>query len=48
MRKERKCEKVGLLGFCMGGALTIAASSSIKEIDAASPFYGNFKKKLLF
>lgn len=26
------CKKVGLLGFCMGGALTIASISSITDI----------------
>lgn len=28
------------MGFCMGGALTIAAISSIQGWKAASPFYG--------
>ena len=34
------CKKVGILGFCMGGALTIVASSFIPGFDAAAPFYG--------
>lgn len=34
------CKKVGVTGFCMGGALAIAAISKSKEIDAAAPFYG--------
>lgn len=34
------CKKVGVTGFCMGGALAIAAMSHSKEIDAAAPFYG--------
>eukprot|EP01118_Nematostelium_gracile_P001909 TRINITY_DN11973_c0_g1_i2.p1 TRINITY_DN11973_c0_g1~~TRINITY_DN11973_c0_g1_i2.p1 ORF type:complete len:245 (+),score=84.66 TRINITY_DN11973_c0_g1_i2:22-735(+) len=37
--KKNGAKKVGVLGFCMGGALTIA-SSQVPEIDAAVPFYG--------
>lgn len=36
----RSNAKVGALGFCMGGALTIAAASNIPELAAAVPFYG--------
>lgn len=36
----KHCKKVGILGFCMGGALTIAAVASIPGFDAAAPFYG--------
>jgi carboxymethylenebutenolidase len=32
--------KVAVLGFCMGGALAIAAAVHIPEIAAAVPFYG--------
>jgi len=32
--------KVGVLGFCMGGALTILAAVQIQELDAAVCFYG--------
>ncbi len=32
--------KVGALGFCMGGALTVAASVHVPELDAAVCFYG--------
>lgn len=32
--------KVGVTGFCMGGALTIAAAARIPEVSAAVPFYG--------
>ncbi len=32
--------KVGITGFCMGGAYTFAATSAIPEIAAAVPFYG--------
>jgi carboxymethylenebutenolidase len=32
--------KVGVMGFCMGGALTFAAGCKIPKIDALVPFYG--------
>ena len=32
--------KVGVMGFCMGGALALAAAVSCSEISAAAPFYG--------
>jgi carboxymethylenebutenolidase len=32
--------KVGILGFCMGGALSFAAATKIPELAAAVPFYG--------
>jgi carboxymethylenebutenolidase len=32
--------KVGLMGFCMGGALTVAAAVHVPEIAAAVCFYG--------
>jgi carboxymethylenebutenolidase len=32
--------KVAVMGFCMGGALTIAAAVHIPEADAAVCFYG--------
>ncbi len=32
--------KVGCVGFCMGGALTLLAASNAVEIDAAVTFYG--------
>ncbi|WP_310388801.1 dienelactone hydrolase family protein [Roseateles sp.] len=34
------CSKVGVTGFCMGGALTIAAAVHLKGLSAASCFYG--------
>ena len=34
------CTKVGVTGFCMGGALTFAAAALVPEISAAAPFYG--------
>lgn len=38
--ESKGCTKVGILGFCMGGALTIASVASIPGFDAAAPFYG--------
>ena len=32
--------KVGVMGFCMGGALTIAAAVHVPALDAAVCFYG--------
>lgn len=32
--------KVGVMGFCMGGALTVAAAARLPGIDAAVCFYG--------
>ncbi len=36
----QRCSKVGVSGFCMGGALTIAAAVHLPELSAASCFYG--------
>jgi len=32
--------KVGVVGFCMGGALSLASASLVKEVSVASTFYG--------
>ncbi len=32
--------KVGVMGYCMGGALTIAAAVHVPEVDAAVCLYG--------
>jgi carboxymethylenebutenolidase len=32
--------KVGITGFCMGGAVSLAAAANIPELSAAAPFYG--------
>jgi len=32
--------KVGAVGFCMGGALTLLASANVPELDAAVTWYG--------
>jgi len=38
--KKNGSPKVGVTGFCMGGALTIASAVRIPEVDAAVAFYG--------
>ena len=38
--KENGYTSVGITGFCMGGALTLAACSHSTEFKAAAPFYG--------
>lgn len=37
---ERTNGRVGAVGFCMGGALTFAAATTIPHLGAAVPFYG--------
>jgi carboxymethylenebutenolidase len=37
---ERTNGRVGVLGFCMGGALTLAAAAALPHLGAAVPFYG--------
>ena len=32
--------KVGVTGFCMGGALTVLSSTMVPEMDAGVPWYG--------
>jgi len=34
------CNKVGVCGFCMGGALSFLGALKVPEISAAAPFYG--------
>lgn len=38
--KSQGYEKVAITGFCMGGALTLAAIANSDEFVAAAPFYG--------
>jgi carboxymethylenebutenolidase len=35
-----RAAKVGCIGFCMGGALTLLASANVPELDAAVTWYG--------
>ena len=37
---SKGCTKVGVTGFCMGGALSMAAAALVPEISASAPFYG--------
>jgi carboxymethylenebutenolidase len=39
-RHARSTGKVGVTGYCMGGALTLAATQAFRRIAAAVPFYG--------
>ncbi|RUS29476.1 dienelactone hydrolase, partial [Jimgerdemannia flammicorona] len=38
--KSKGAKAVGVTGFCMGGAITVAAAVNDPEISAAAPFYG--------
>lgn len=38
--KAEGSPQVGLTGFCMGGALTLAAASKGVEVKCIQPFYG--------
>ena len=40
LKNSRGCTKIGIVGFCMGGALSIAAASLCEDINASCPFYG--------
>ena len=40
MRLEEQSTKVAVMGFCMGGALTIAAAVHLPEVATAVCFYG--------
>ena len=42
----RGVEKVGVLGFCMGGALSAAAAVLVDEIDASVVFYGTPEREV--
>ena len=37
---KQQGRRVGVMGFCMGGALTLAAAAHLPQIDAAVCFYG--------
>jgi carboxymethylenebutenolidase len=40
LRLQEQSNKIAVMGFCMGGALTIAAAVHVHEFDAAVCFYG--------
>lgn len=37
----RTTGKIGMTGFCLGGAITLAAAFRLEGLSAAVPFYGN-------
>jgi carboxymethylenebutenolidase len=37
---KQRSQKVGVVGFCMGGALAVMAAIHIPEVDAVSAWYG--------
>ena len=39
--------KVGVTGFCLGGAMALAAATSVSGISAIAPFYGLPKRSYL-
>lgn len=39
LREKEGCTKVGIVGFCMGGALTVIGAS-VADVDAYVAFYG--------
>jgi carboxymethylenebutenolidase len=38
-------KKVGCIGFCMGGALTLALAAASSDVAAAAPFYAGFQPR---
>jgi carboxymethylenebutenolidase len=41
LRADARCNgRVAILGFCMGGALTLAAAATLDDLAAVVPFYG--------
>ena len=37
---KKQSDRVAVMGFCMGGALTVAAAVHVHDVDAAVCFYG--------
>jgi carboxymethylenebutenolidase len=41
LKEHPRCNgKVGVVGFCLGGALSFATAASVPGLDAVVPFYG--------
>ncbi|UJR83491.1 dienelactone hydrolase family protein [Sandaracinus amylolyticus] len=41
LEQDARCNgRIGIVGFCMGGAMAFAAATSIEGLRAAVPFYG--------
>lgn len=40
LRNTVGCDKVAVIGFCLGGALALAALSTTNAFEAGAPFYG--------
>jgi carboxymethylenebutenolidase len=40
LKEEKKVQRVTVMGFCMGGALSIAAGARLKNLDGGVCFYG--------
>jgi carboxymethylenebutenolidase len=38
--RQRGFERIGITGFCLGGAMSIAAACTVEGIRAAVPYYG--------
>jgi len=36
-------KKIGCIGFCMGGSLTLALAAATPDVAAAAPFYAGFQ-----
>jgi carboxymethylenebutenolidase len=46
-KHPRGSGKVGVVGFCLGGAMALAAACQVPEISAAVPFYGIAREEFL-
>ena len=44
--KTLGCSKIGVVGYCMGGALSLASAINVDEIDCSVVFYGIPPKQL--
>lgn len=44
--KSKGVEKIGVVGFCMGGALSLASSVLVRGLNASAGFYGTPSEEL--